>query len=695
MKVPETPALPRQPVPEDHEASDTEPLLFNRAPEPGSARSLLGDLSAKIKDIFAGQSAAETNVRAARNGPHSASVHSPSDLIGKTLKPEAASQIGDYVELNHLGKVTGLKLRGHLLTRADVSELADAVIPELAHSNSSAPRDMPRTNREVILELICALRSVLECTAPDDGEKYTLLSKISASLQRHWLSSEVGTQKSVDMLTTAESLLRDSGHFPELANKASELAAEARAKKHYIQKQDNAFGRKFESELAHELIKTPPSSVISAAAKTGEFLKNLFLVRLSASPDGDHLSALAEAMSKDARPWQAETPEIGQFIEAPSKANFELMMAVKGSSGYEVIKQSYLGAKISLALGEIWMMEANFNYSNVIRPSRSSTPSVLGEFIRRSPKIIDDLNKLLQEDKQAFKHHKSQTAVFLKFLDAQSQLTTLKEPVTAGMLASTLESIAAQLPDCPSKVYALSMSAELRTQDNDSLTELTSGVLSKRELSQLNNDDIEAQQATTRSYGTSLPHHPPSSVPANWQAGRSVQASVNLNLESPTPFEKNMLANDQNVVVGLSGTTNIMTALYLHMLNQLPEAQKADFRLTDALAGTLMFVVFDGGHSIPEVIGAYQSMKASASIRTDPSLSPLDQPRLAKKTSQDIVDHFVLDYADLPQLFESADTRSAVSDAIQRAFDQTCELFSTVHAQRVGSGNSAPSRDSL
>jgi hypothetical protein len=84
--------------------------------------------------------------------------------------------------------------------------------------------------------------------------------------------------------------------------------------------------KKFESEFVYDLIKNPPESVLIAADEIGNYLKNYLLKIYDDSNISNALKNLAKSLESDPRPWHAETPEIQQFIEDPSKLNFKRLL---------------------------------------------------------------------------------------------------------------------------------------------------------------------------------------------------------------------------------------------------------------------------------------------------------------------------------------------------------------------------------
>jgi RTX toxin RtxA len=180
-----------------------------------------------------------------------------------------------------------------------------------------------------------------------------------------------------------------------------------------------------------------------------------------------------------------------------------------------------------------------------------------------------------------------------------------------------------------------------------------------------------------------LPHHLPNKGGENWGSGENIQASVNVNVNAPTKFEENTLNNEQNTVNGASGSTNVMAFLYRHMLQNSPKTDKEpEINIHDAFAGTMMFLTFDGGHSLPESLGTFNSILLNGPVLSGKS-STTEYEKEYIGPREETLQNFNLKYHDIPKMFNSKDTAEATQNAIDSAFAETIKLFSEVHSQRM------------
>lgn len=511
-------------------------------------------------------------------------VQAQLDLLkGKTIRPEVAGRYQHLLTFDHLGRVTGEAVAGARLRASDFEALQRAVIQDLSVANSTAPREARRTESEVVLQFVSELGKAIEQSA---GEKKDELKKIMNSFKLLWLSGTMNKDSACARLAKAAEELKAIA--PELAKMAEGLRNELAGRNvegSLTQYHDNFFGRKFETEVVNHLVRHPPASAVSAAAKVGQFL----LEHVERACPGDDqrngfLYNLAEHLKHDVRPWHAETPEVRAFMASPTQENFRAMM-LKTESGFDTVKQSWLAVKISLELNFEhlpcpWMGPANENYGQVIFPSRSTETSPLAPF-----QVNRDGN---------FMHG--------------STFSNVKAP-----------------------------------------------------------PDFQSVQRQTRGFGTQLPHHPTPETPDTWLEGRSVQSGVRVNVHGPRTFERNALLNNQNTVNGASGSTNIAIFLYMYM-----QQSDATFNVSDAFAGTMMFLSFDGGHSLPESTGTFSSIW-DGTKRVE---------RLEDRQAR--LNSHVTSYSSLSNLFTSEDTQRAISGAVTHAFDSTLQSFSQLHEQRLG-----------
>ncbi|MFM8796039.1 MAG: hypothetical protein ACKOFK_04640 [Betaproteobacteria bacterium] len=190
--------------------------------------------------------------------------------------------------------------------------------------------------------------------------------------------------------------------------------------------------------------------------------------------------------------------------------------------------------------------------------------------------------------------------------------------------------------------------------------------------------------------GTGLPHQPRPDVPSNWAPASSVSARTGVNPNATTTFESNALSRNQNTVNGISGTTNMLTFMLLHMEREgLLGAGDTAIRHGDALAGDLAFIVMDGGHSIPEAMATYASIMADTRVvRDGVAPSAAERRRVEQERApilaarQAALDDHVTNYSRMHEDFGSASTQAVVDQAVRDSFESTRQRFDRLAVER-------------
>jgi hypothetical protein len=95
-----------------------------------------------------------------------------------------------------------------------------------------------------------------------------------------------------------------------------------------------------------------------------------------------------------------------------------------------------------------------------------------------------------------------------------------------------------------------------------------------------------------------------------------------------------------------------------------------------------MFLTFDGGHSLPESFGTFNSILLNDPVLSGTSLTTEYEKEYIKRREKTL-QNFNLEYRDIPNMFLSNDTAKATQNAIDIAFEKTTKLFSEVHSQRI------------
>jgi hypothetical protein len=157
-------------------------------------------------------------------------------------------------------------------------------------------------------------------------------------------------------------------------------------------------------------------------------------------------------------------------------------------------------------------------------------------------------------------------------------------------------------------------------------------------------------------------------------------------------FDRHALDAGQPIVNGASGSANILAFLHRHLAARDPEHDEAA-----GMLAALTFLVYDGGHSINEVLGVYESIRradaqqeknrpAQADEGTSEIVPAHAEPivsmqRASSKehaTFEARAEHLAnyrLDYAGVAALAGNGEDRSVVERAFENALAKTVEYF--------------------
>ena len=165
-----------------------------------------------------------------------------------------------------------------------------------------------------------------------------------------------------------------------------------------------------------------------------------------------------------------------------------------------------------------------------------------------------------------------------------------------------------------------------------------------------------------------------------------------LDAGSVGTFDQHALDAGQPIVNGVSGSANILAFLHRHLAARDPEHDEAA-----GMLAALTFLVYDGGHSINEVLGVYESIRrADAQAKksrptgagegtseivpahADPIASMVRASSKKGATFAARAEHLAsyrLDYAGVAALAGNDDDRSAVEHAFEHALAKTVDHF--------------------
>ncbi|WP_299014849.1 MARTX multifunctional-autoprocessing repeats-in-toxin holotoxin RtxA [uncultured Photobacterium sp.] len=300
------------------------------------------------------------------------------DVFGIAIDPKAAEAFESKVVFDGIGRVAGLV---EPLAEDEISRLQSLEVVSPTQTNSTSEREAAKTESESIVEFVYKLGQVNVAEA-DVSE----ISQLAEQAKALWMNGNVTQESAVALFSEAHDKL--AAH-PELQTLAGKLLSDAQKEKTTGQYLDNLFGRRFDSEIAHELVKTPTEQAINTSVQIGTSLVNDFDEWMhtllpdaadDALRDGriqKKMEAFAKAVNKDARPWFSRVPTLTQFLETPNYDNFKTMM-MQVDDGFGVIKVPFLAVKMAITPGlgmemAPWKAEGDRFYQNVITKARSTS----------------------------------------------------------------------------------------------------------------------------------------------------------------------------------------------------------------------------------------------------------------------------------------------------------------------------------
>lgn len=169
---------------------------------------------------------------------------------------------------------------------------------------------------------------------------------------------------------------------------------------------------------------------------------------------------------------------------------------------------------------------------------------------------------------------------------------------------------------------------------------------------------INDRKKLTKGSGITLAYQPLITQQEDWMFPNERPTTVNRpNLEKQSSSTQVALQNALPWASGISGTTNIL----LYYLNFCQSNQQVDSK--DFLLGTMMFMVYDGGHSIHEVLWVANQLDKTLNLNLN--LNPTRQ-----KNSQ-----FISDYGHFLKIFQGNESGQKLKNAYEVAFEKLYQYF--------------------
>jgi hypothetical protein len=542
------------------------------------------------------------------------------------------------------------------------AKMLGSINPDLSAAATSLRNEVEPAEDKALRRLSEALNGA----NPQSPELKTSIETVSTSIRAAFATGKSDAEKRTVLDEAIKTLTPIS---TELGAAAEKLRAAVGVQKPTTLYHDNVLGRRFETELVNVMVGNPPAPVLAAANKLGQGMLNE-LAKLSKNDAEFYLVGIAAKLKADSRPWASELPHVLAFIQDPSLENFKTMMTTN-TSGFDVVKQSWVGVKFALTVPMPWGQTAIKNYNEVILPARSMTPSVLAPQSRDMPESISQMFAAINEAKQRM----------IGLPTTTKEYRARREAIRAAEAKLNSEDWSLLTLASASKLFS-ELRADLHTVDPTLANASQSIGMNLHKLAILNPSDpiprlrVDVVGLQTDTFGTALPHQPrvlpDGASGVAWQSGPMMQAKINMSVEQPSPFEATGLAANRHFVSGASGSTNIM----VHMASYFMQTD-SELKMDDVFAGVMMFLTYDGGHSLSESTGTYRSLFA------DPRdvLGGAQAEILANRKAA--LETHVADFTELPNYFGSADTRNGVQTAVDEAFNRMTSAFDLVHVAQT------------
>jgi hypothetical protein len=577
-------------------------------------------------------------------------------------------------------------------------------------------------------------RSWLDGSASTTAKTTTLLLKTVALIEEA-LTKESDPGKTAS-LASIKDLMASLVQEAQLMGERRE-SLESKGWTNYSQYHDNIVGRRFETELVKALVEYPPASVLFAFKQFGARLAE-YMEYLLAENSG-FCATLAEVLGPISTPYAAKLPHLSAFLNDPTPVTLQAM-ATTNTSGYDILKLNLVGAWLNFTWYRLTQENLSFAVvgvdfaAKVLERSRHATPSVgsgvtlvpqkIAALVREIKSIelealyqhkvkkirknIEELNSLLKQrtnfegkkraalffEQNIVRTHSNilnELADFHRQLKQQYRLldeTDSKSRKRA--FASCMDEISIihkyldesfsndrySLPD----PYAISYSTRPRKAEGaetslhkfaDSLPTLfayKTEIDALEWLEPIGGFKEKAREATSGpGFGTALLHQPREDP--GWGSWPLHPYKQHADVVAPSQFEKQTFDANRYIGRGASGSTILLFNAFRKLAPKI--------NLGDAMVGTIMFMTFDGGHSIADSMAAlyaYQKYEISA-----PYLE--GDTEGAFSLGAKVLETYLLNYnrVDMSYLGSKPKTREMVSAKIDVAMTRTLEWFERIH----------------
>lgn len=298
-----------------------------------------------------------------------------SHLIGKTVHPEIASKSMSKIQFTGTGKIINFKKWTIKKTEYDL--LVDNMIKSLSETPHIV-KNRIRTPGEVMIDIASLIQTIRKF----DKNKVELESLIKCN----WLD---GTLSYKSISSVIEKIRLKIDDNPVIIEEVNKIVSSLENEVFITKRNDNYYGRLFETELSKYIIDTPNINMMKVRDAISTFIINDF-TKMPYNKQKPLCEFIAVQMFEDRPAWRYNLSRANDFMDSEEPKKFIEMMNFTGK--YSILLVLSVAIKyIIKAKGMAYIMnEAKGYYLNEINRQRN-----LIESISSNEQLISEVHGLL------------------------------------------------------------------------------------------------------------------------------------------------------------------------------------------------------------------------------------------------------------------------------------------------------------
>ncbi|MFC6841470.1 hypothetical protein ACFQGW_18565 [Xanthomonas theicola] len=224
--------------------------------------------------------------------------------------------------------------------------------------------DPKRSPGECVIAALVAARA---CLPPDADSR----KEIETILRDTWLAGDLSHRSARNALQLACGIARECADF---TRKIDRIRTSMQDGLYITRRNDNLYGRLFETHLAEYLVNNPDSSMLAVRDQVADYLlTDLHSYRTQTA--GHLAKTIAAGLRIDPAPWRSDLPEFKAFLATPCKENLAKLLAYKGDKSVSLVLSLCVKHALAAPNFEKLKDKASAFYEAVILPQRNACDS--------------------------------------------------------------------------------------------------------------------------------------------------------------------------------------------------------------------------------------------------------------------------------------------------------------------------------